>query len=156
MAAKAVEVVNTPEQISEYAEIYDYNGVDDRYKNEAKEWFGCFVKPSGVNRAYYKWRKWNDPNYTHYVVKKGNRPIVDKRTGELAISPSFEDNVTQKQYKKGMVKFQKLKIQYEAADNEEEEVIGMGALALEDSDDDEEGEVDDEEVTEAMAGVRVE
>ena len=141
MAAKAVEVVNTPEQISEYAEIYDYNGVDDRYKNEAKEWFGCFVKPPAAKkRAYYKWRKWNDPNHNQYVVKKGNRPIVDKRTGELAISPSFKDNVTEKQYEKGMVKFEKLK-------NEDvEEVFGMGALNLEDSDEDSDEGGDDEDV----------
>ena len=112
-------------------------------------------------KAYYYWRKWNDPNLRQYCIKKGKKIIVDKRTGELAISPSFKDNVKPKQYKKGMEIFEELKIKYETADNEDvEEVVGMGALALEDSDEEEDDDDDDDEeedeATEAMAAVRVE
>ena len=150
---------NTQEQISAYAEIYGYR-VGDDFMEEAQRWFGCLLKPrSGVSEYYY-WRKWNDPNHKQYCVKKGRKIIVDKRTGELAISPSFKDNVKPKQYKKGMEIFEELKIKYEAADNEDvEEVVGMGALSLEDSDEEEEDDDEDEEedeATEAMAAVRVE
>jgi hypothetical protein len=154
---------NTQEQISAYAEIYGYR-VGDDFMEEAQRWFGCLLKPrSGVSEYYY-WRKWNDPNHGQYCVKRGKKIIVDKRTGELAISPSFKDNVTDRQYKKGMEIWEKLKILYA---EDVEEVVGMGALALEDIDDeededeedeDEEGdeEDEDEEVTVAMAAVRVE
>ena len=151
---------NTQEQISAYAEIYDYR-VGDDFMEEAQRWFGCLVKPQSNTSEYYYWRKWNDPNLRQYCVKKGRKIIVDKRTGELAISPSFKDNVKPKQYKKGMEIFEELKIKYEAADNEDvEEVVGMGALALEDSDEEEEEDDDEDEeegeATEAMAAVRVE
>ena len=143
---------NTQEKISAYAEIYDYR-VGDDLMEEAQRWFGCLVKPQSNTSEYYYWRKWNDPNLRQYCVKKGKKIIVDKRTGELAISPSFKDNVKPKQYKKGMEIFKELKIKYETADNEDvEEVVGMGALALEDSDEEE----DDDEDEEAMAVVRVE
>jgi len=151
---------NTQEQISAYAEIYDYR-VGDDFMEEAQCWFGCLVRPPSGTREYYYWRKWNDPNHKQYCVKKGRKIIVDKRTGELAISPSFKDNVKPKQYKKGMEIFEELKIKYEAADNEDvEEVVGMGALTLEDSDeeedDDEDEDEEEDEATEAMAAVRVE
>jgi hypothetical protein len=152
---------NTQEQISAYAEIYDYR-VGDDFMEEAQRWFGCLVKPQSKTSEYYRWRKWNDPNLDQYCVKKGKKIIVDKRTGELAISPSFKDNVKPKQYKKGMEIFEELKINYEAPTKKDvEEVVCMGALALEDSDeeedDDEDEEDDDEdEATEAMAAVRIE
>ena len=151
---------NTQEKISAYAEIYDYR-VGDDFMEEAQRWFGCLVKPQSNTSEYYYWRKWNDPNLRQYCVKKGRKIIVDKRTGELAISPSFKDNVTQRQYRKGMKIFEELKIKYkedkEVADNEDvEEVVGMGALALEDSDEEEGDEEDEEEGEEAMVAVRVE
>ena len=158
---------NTQEQISAYEEIYDYR-VGDDFMEEAQCWFGCLVKPPSGTREYYYWRKWNDPNHKQYCVKKGKKIIVDKRTGELAISPSFRGNVRPMQYQKGMKIYEELKIKYEVADNKDVvEVVGMGALALEDSDEEEEGdeededeegdeEDEDEEVTVAMASVRVE
>ena len=149
---------NTQEQISAYAEIYDYR-VGDDFMEEAQRWFGCLVKPQSKTSEYYRWRKWNDPNLDQYCVKKGKKIIVDKRTGELAISPSFKNNVKPKQYKKGMEIFEELKINYEAPTKKDvEEVVGMGALALEDSDEEEDDDEDEaeDEATEAMAAVRIE
>ena len=151
---------NTQEQISAYAEIYDYR-VGDDLMEEAQRWFGCLVKPRASVSEYYYWRKWNDPNHRQYCVKKGRKIIVDKRTGELAISPSFEGNVKPKQYEKGMKIFEELKIKYkedkEAVDNEDvEEVVCMEALALEDSDDEEGDDEDEKEGEEGMVAVRVE
>ena len=105
---------NTQEQISAYEEIYDYR-VGDDFMEEAQCWFGCLVKPRATVREYYYWRKWNDPNLKQYWVKKGKKIIVDKRTGELAISPSFRGNVRLRQYQKGMTIFEELKIKYEVA-----------------------------------------
>jgi hypothetical protein len=111
-AAGAVRVVvhrgNTPEKIAEYEEIYDYSRVQSHLQQEAKKWFGYDPRPPSYTTEYYMWRKWNDPrrdNQYHYEVQYGKSPILDRETGELALSPTV---LEQKLYKNGKNEVQEL------------------------------------------------
>ncbi len=110
-AAGAVEAVvhtgNTPEKIAEYKTKYDYSLVGSKLK-EAEKWFGYHPRPPSYTTEYYMWRKWNDPrrdNQYHYEVQYGKSPILDRETGELALSPTV---LEQKLYKNGKNEVQEL------------------------------------------------
>jgi hypothetical protein len=98
MAAAEPEVMhtgNTPEKIAEYKIIYDYSRVGHQFQKEAEMWFGYHTRPYIGSQAseFHFWRKWNDPRYGSgkgkaYMVQLGKCPILDKATGQLALSPT--------------------------------------------------------------------
>jgi len=111
--------------IHTYEEEYDFTGVGDRLMEEAKEWFGCRMKPPVRYRAeYHLWRKWNDVSYNDFCfVRSKVAPIEDKGTRELAFSPTYKMNVSENRYKKVLAigKFAFLKEQYKMDKEENKE-----------------------------------